>query len=122
TKAAKEFTADARAEGLIVLKQDEVDEVDAMAEAVLTHEDAGPLLTGASPEVSILWDDDATGTRCRGRIDYMRHQGLLVDLKTAASATPASWGQISARLGYDTQKIHYSTGWHDLTGTWPRFV
>ena len=122
TKAAREWIADARAEGLIVLKQEEVDEVNDMAEAVLTHEDAGPLLTGAQPEVSLLWDDEETGHRMRGRIDYVRHERLLVDLKTAASASPATWGQISARLGYDTQKIHYSTGWHDLTGTWPRFV
>lgn len=121
TKAAKEFVAQARAEGLTVLKSDEYTEVSLMADAVLTHPDAGVLLTDAQPEVSLIWDDPATGVRCRGRLDYW-HDLVAVDLKTAQSADPKQFDRHAVKYGYDLQADHYQSGTAALTGEPPRFI
>ncbi|HEV6951923.1 MAG TPA: PD-(D/E)XK nuclease-like domain-containing protein [Promicromonospora sp.] len=123
TKVAKEFIAAARAEGKVPVKSDVAAQVDAMAEAVLAHRDARALLEHGQPEVSLLWDDPDTGVRCRGRIDYVRANGLLVDLKTSGvTVNPRSWAATAARLGHGEQSVHYREGWHVLTGERARMV
>jgi hypothetical protein len=125
TKAAKAFVAEARAAGKTVLKPDEYAEVTAMADAVLGHPDAGPLLTDARPEVSILWDDPLTGVRCRGRLDYWHESAnVAVDLKSARSADPQRFARHATEYGYPEQGAHYQTGTALLTGrgTAPRFI
>jgi len=111
TKEAKAFIKDARDAGKVVLKQEEWDRVDAMAEAVLAHTDASFLVANGQPEVSLLWDDPSTGVRCRGRLDYW-HQGpyVAVDLKTVQSADPTRFSRTAADLGYDVQAGHYQEG------------
>lgn len=116
------WAADQRAAGLTPVSPDQIARVDAMAEAVLLHPDAGPLLEHGMPEVSLIWDDPETGARLRGRIDYVRTDELLVDLKTAESPRPNTWKNVSARLGYAEQRVHYGTGWTVLTGNRPRFL
>ena len=121
-KATEECAAEQRAAGLTPVSPDQIARVDAMAEAVLRHPDAGPLLEHGQPEVSLLWDDPETGARLRGRIDYVRTDTLLVDLKTAEGPRPATWGGVSAKLRYPEQSVHYCEGWRVLTGAVPRFV
>lgn len=120
--AATEWAAAQREAGLIPVTPDQIDRVNAMSDAVAAHPDAHQLLTGGDPEVSLIWDDPDTGARCRGRIDYVRGEGLLVDLKTAESPRPDTWKNTAARLGYAEQRIHYGNGWEALTGVWPRFL
>lgn len=116
TKAAKAFIAEARAEGKTVLKPDEYAEVAAMADAVLDHPDAAALLTGAQPEVSILWDDPKTGVRCRGRLDYWhKRSDVAVDLKSTRSADPRRFARHAVDYGYPEQRVHYQTGTALLT-------
>lgn len=121
-KAATEWASEQRAAGLIPVTPDQVAAVDAMAEAVLRHPDAGPLLEHGQAEVSLLWDDPETGARCRGRIDYVRTDALLVDLKTAESPRPASWPYKAEDHGYFEQRVHYGNGWRHLTGADARFL
>lgn len=111
-----------RTAGLTPVSPDQIAAVNAMAEAVLAHPDAGPLLEHGMAEVSLIWDDPETGARCRGRIDYVRTDTLLGDLKTAESPRPATWGGVSAKLRYPEQRIHYGNGWELLTGVRPRFL
>lgn len=123
TKAATEtWAAEQRAAGLTPVSPDQIARVDAMAEAVLRHPDAGPLLEHGAAEVSLIWNDPETGARCRGRIDYVRTDSLLVDLKTAEAPRPSTWGGVSAKLRYPEQRAHYGNGWELLTGTRPRFL
>lgn len=111
TKEAKAFVAEARAAGKVVLKQEEWDRVDAMAEAVLAHSDASRLVAAGKPEVSLIWDDPFTEVRCRGRLDYW-HEGpnIAIDLKTVQSADPSRFARTAADLGYDVQAGHYQEG------------
>lgn len=117
TAAAKAFIAEARAAGKVVLKAEEWDRVDAMAEAVLDHPDASYLVSNGAPEVSLIWDDPETGVRCRGRLDYW-HDGpnVAVDLKSAQSADPGHYPGTAVNFGADTQKVHYQDGTGLITG------
>jgi hypothetical protein len=121
-KATETWAAEQRAAGLIPVSPDQIAVVDAMAEAVLLHPDAGPLLEHGVAEVSLIWDDPETGARCRGRIDYVRTDTALVDLKTAEAPRPTTWGSTSAKLRYPEQRVHYGNGWQVLTGATARFV
>jgi hypothetical protein len=121
-KAVTEWAAEQRTAGLIPVAPDQIAAVDAMAEAVLDHTDARILLTHGQPEVSIIWDDPETGARCRGRIDYVRDNGLLVDLKTADGARPWNWAYKAEDHGYFEQRVHYGNGWEVLTGSAARFL
>lgn len=116
TKAARQFIAEARETGQVPLKSGEYAEVQAMAEAVLAHPDAGVLLAGAQPEVSLIWDDPYTGVRCRGRLDYWHERAnLAVDLKTARSADPARFARHAVQYGYAEQGAHYQNGTVEVT-------
>lgn len=123
TKAAKEFVAEARAEGKVPIKAAENAAILQLADAVLMHPDAGPLLTNGAPEVSILWDDVDTGVRCRGRLDYWHESaGVVVDLKTTRSANPTEFTRTAANFGYDVQAAHYLDGLTQAGGTATRFL
>lgn len=72
-------------------------------------------------EVSIVWDDPATGIRCKGRIDKVNDPaGLLVDLKTTQDA--GNFPKAIANYGYDRQAAFYLDGFAVLTGKHYRFV
>ncbi len=70
------------------------------------------------PEVSIVWNDPATGIRCKARLDKWTPNGPqagLTDLKTTADALRFE-SQI-AKLGYHRQLAMYCDGLRVLTGT-----
>ena len=119
TKAAKEFAAEAREAGKIPLTADVVAEVDAMAEAVLSHAGARSILeSDGATEQSMWWEQD--GVPSRGRVDKVATttDGLhvLADLKTTVDANPVTFGKSVANYGYHLQAANYTEGWHAITG------
>lgn len=108
-KATIAWAEEQRAAGLVPVSPDQLAAVDAMAEAVLAHPTARPLLEGGAPEVSLIWDDSETGVRCKGRIDYLQPDGAT-DLKTARSADPRRFSSPAASYGYAEQRVHYGAG------------
>lgn len=112
TKAAKDFIADARANGLVPVKADTIAEIDAIAEAVLAHPKASPLLAlPGDPEVSLFGNDPETGVPLRGRIDYLARVAddlvVNVDLKTTNDASRLKVSRTIADFGYDIQSEAY---------------
>lgn len=105
TKAAKEERAEAEAEGFIVLRPDEHDQVIAMADAIGAHDGALNALDG-EPEVSMFAPDGETGVWMRGRADVLGH-GWIADYKTAQSANPHEFARSAARYGYHLQAAWY---------------
>ena len=72
-------------------------------------------------EVSIVWDDPATGIRCKGRIDKLNdHSRLLVDLKTTQNG--GDFEKSIANFHYDRQAAFYLDGFEVLTGKQYRFA
>ena len=125
TKSAREQRDQAHTQGLAPLLPHEWETVTAMADAVLSHETAGPLLTGHAPEVSVF--ADLYGQPCKARLDAWHADDgtgrpLIVDLKTAQDADPETFARTALTYGYDQQMAHYRDILEVESGTLPRFL
>lgn len=79
------------------------------------------LLANGQPEQSVFWTDRSTGLKCKARPDFVHQLAddegvILIDLKTAADASPDAFSKTVAKLGYHRQAAHYSNGWTAATG------
>jgi len=112
TKAAKEFIAAARADGMVPVKDDIFTKVYAITEAVLANPKAAALLSlPGDAEVSLFADDPGTGVHLRGRIDKLGTfpDGRLVniDLKTTTDVRRRKIVRAIEDFGYDVQSETY---------------
>lgn len=114
TKAAKEWAEAARADGLIPMKAADLAPIEAMAEAVLAHADARPILEGTPHrETSIITTVDAVPVRARFDI-YGPKAG---DLKTAVDASPDGFNRAVAKYSLHVQEAWYRDAHRTETGT-----
>lgn len=107
TAAIKDEVAAIRAEGNIPLKRHEMDQVHAMAAALRENEEAARLLEPGSglAEVSGYWEDN--GVWRRVRFDFLRHDGQIVDYKTARSCHLDDLSKAFWEHGYAQQQDWY---------------
>ena len=124
TKEAKEFVRQARADGLVPLKADVVERVEATAKAVLANPKAASLLAlPGDPEVSGFVTDPESGVRLRIRVDYLAAlrsgRPLPVDLKTTTDVRRSKLRRVIEDLSYDIQDATYRHGLRLLTGEDP---
>ena len=105
--------------GLTVMDQAELDTVQAMYSR-LKEQDAYQYVTGrldSDTELAIVWDDEATGIRCKAKLDYVnRDQCLITDLKSSEDASEHAFRRSVEKYGYYQQSAMYSDGWQALTG------
>lgn len=114
-RCGKEYDAfKASAGARTILNQREADLAIEIADAVQNHPLAAPYLVArGDAERSIVWNDSATGLRCKARPDLLvrTDDGLcLVDLKTTRTVDPRMFGGAAARLGYHCQLAMYADG------------
>ncbi len=95
-----------------ILKADEYARCLAIRDAVQGHDVAADLLTGAETEMSIGWEDGATGLPCKGRIDAF-DGGSLIDLKTTGEFG-SKFAANAARFAYHKQLAFYRQGLRKL--------
>lgn len=98
-----------------ILIPSEEAEARAVAEAVLAHPVAAPLLTGPGySELSGVWTDETTGLDCRLRIDRLKRTGpsswMVLDLKTIDSCAPHQVTRLVGANGWHIQLAHYIAG------------
>ena len=141
TNEVKAKVAEIRGRGDVPLKEPEFEAVHAMADAIRKHPiasalfmprgrpDLGPEGTGEA-EVTVLWQDERTGVRCRALIDYLPYftlhrdgqpatapagpgRLLIPDYKTTGiqnGASPDKIGRAMADHGYYVQMAWYLMG------------
>jgi hypothetical protein len=87
-------------------------------QSIVTHPALGPWFA-PSPnslnEVTITWHDPVTGAQCKARLDklvLLSHHILILDLKSAADASPPEFGRAAVRFGYLAQGAFYTDGLH----------
>ena len=113
-KAWTEAADDARAHGYTPLTRKEADAVHAMRDAVYNHPGARTLLElPGQSEQTVHWTDEDVD--CRARIDRLA-TGVIVDLKTAADASPDGFSRSAANYGYDMQHTAYTRAVRAATG------
>lgn len=111
TKAGKEMYktfVDSLGNGLQAVPPDVYDTAKAMADAVKAHPIAARLLTEGKAEESLFWEQN--GIKCACRPDWLRDDGLIVDLKTTQDASPESFIRDAYKYRYYVQAWWYHHG------------
>lgn len=104
-------------EGKLLLTSGDYDAACTIRDAVHADPWVNSIITGGNPEVeaSGYWIDPATGALCRCRPDlYRADLGVILDLKSAASAHPDAFARAVVNYGYHAQEAFYSDGWQML--------
>ena len=91
-----------------ILKADEYRTCLAVRDAVYANANAAALLTGTS-EVTVEWTDEATGIKCKGRVDHVLTSSFS-DVKTTGSVDAHAFTGLSAKMLYHAQVAFYARG------------
>lgn len=93
--------------GKIILTPDDYATCMAMRDAVHTHPVAAQLLTDGESEQSFYAIDNDTGELIKCRPDWLRNNGVMVDVKTTEDASPDGFGRSVANYRYFVQAPWY---------------
>lgn len=112
------FKESAESEGRSVVTADERDQLAAWANAARRHETADKLLWSREgpAEVGYVWDDAATGLRCKCKLDKVTPGLVISDIKTSRDPDLHDFGRAMVRYGYDMQAAMYLDGYRACTG------
>jgi len=102
--------------GVAILDREEADEIQRAVEGVAANPEAAALLVNTLREVSLFWSL-AGGTRCKARIDALRYDVLIADLKTTDDASEEGFQRHAIKLGYHLQAAWYCDAATLLTDT-----
>lgn len=78
----------------------------AMADSVFNNSQAHQLMSRGDAEVSVWGQHESTELLIKCRPDWLR-DGLCVDVKTCACASPHAFRRDLVKFGYDLQQVHY---------------
>jgi exodeoxyribonuclease VIII len=95
-------------DGVTAVPGDVYSQAQAMAEAIKAHPVAARLLTDGKAEESYFWEQD--GIKCSCRPDWLRDDGLVVDLKTTKDASPEGFQKSAYNFRYYVQAWWYVHG------------
>ena len=113
-KAWTEPAQEARDDGYTPLTRKEAESVYGMRDAVYDHSGARALLElDGDSEQSVFWTDE--DVNCRARLDRLA-TGVILDLKTAADASPDGFARSAANYSYDMQETAYRRAVKATTG------
>ena len=122
SKAGKEYNAvfAAENEGKTILTTEQLAKCEAMANAAFNHEAAAELLRKPGiNEATVLFNYPAkgmaNGMACRSRIDKIipgdgAADGIIIDIKTAKSASPNGFQRAIINYNYHQQAMFYRDG------------
>ena len=113
----KEFMAEQKECGLIVLSPEQYDLCRSLRDIVYADVFMKELLASGMTEVSMVWIDKKTGIPMKCRLDlWVPDAGIIVDLKTARSANVRLFGNDAYRYGYHFQSAIYYDGATQASG------
>lgn len=113
----KDIAEVCRLDGKLLLTSGDYDGALAVRDAVHADQFVSSIVNNesASVEASGYWIDAETGVLCRCRPDlYRADLGIMVDVKSTASAHPDDFARSVVNYGYHAQEAFYSDGWREL--------
>jgi hypothetical protein len=120
SKSYKAFEAECEIKGLIVLKSEQSQELEAIEIAVKSNKDALDLLARCKYEVTAQWERGGLGM-CKARFDAIADDGsYFIDIKTCSDISPRSVGSQFVNMGYDIQYGWYQFGAEVINGKRPK--
>jgi exodeoxyribonuclease VIII len=105
TKSGKEAYAALEMKGKIILSIDEYDTVKRCVESVYKNVTATELLKDGRPEVSVF--GSIKGIECKCRPDWLRSDGIVVDIKSTCDASLKEFSRSVLNYGYHSQAAFY---------------
>lgn len=94
----------------------------AITSRVRKHPSASELLKVGKAEQSIFWVDKETGVQCKGRIDWLTNDNMILDLKSTTDASPEGFQRSISKYRYYVQAAIYTDAISELHGFVPPFV
>lgn len=121
TKAGQAWKAEQRAQ---IITPDDMSRAQWQRDAILRDDYMAGILEGADTETTLIWQDEATGLRCKARPDVAaaKHKDIIADVKTTADITVKSVQRSIATFGYYRQQAHYLNGLEAISGRRAEFV
>lgn len=110
SNAFKEFKALADEAGKIVVKTDERNAAAQMRDRVLSVGSIKRLLSQGKAEQSLRWQDPESKVLCKCRPDYLRNDGIVVDVKTYSDLSVESLERQIWNMKYHWQSAFYLEG------------
>lgn len=118
TKAGKEAwdVFSAESSGREIITADDLEKLESIRASILAHPVAEELLDSGSgkAEVSVFGELDGVAVKCRP--DWLRDDGIVVDLKTTDCAGPSAFSRSVAKYRYHVQAAFYSDLLQAVTG------
>lgn len=113
TKEGKAIFAEAElaAAGRELVKEDDFRDAQHMERAMMKNSVIKGLLDEKKQmhrEASLFWTDEKTGNECRSRLDILRNDEIIIDLKTCQDADIRSFSRACFNFNYDRQAYFYS--------------
>jgi len=106
--------------GAEVLKESDYNALVACARAILDEPPVQPLVKAGQAEVAVFAGE--YGMQCRGRMDWLSSDGVLVDLKTTRNIEGRAFGHDFYRYHYDVKLGLYRRWVRNVTGCHYRTV
>src|SRR5574342_605280 len=103
--------------GKTIIREDEYDQAIAIRDAVRADPVAMKYLAMGKPEVAMTWTETETGTKSRGRVDWVttiQKRPFIVDLKGTRNANHIWFSKDVARLDYHLQAAYYADGYETV--------
>ena len=114
TQAGKEKNAafEKESKGKIIATKDQDATARSIAKAVREHPAVQPLMgdDDYDAEVECFWVDEFFGIECNAKIDGVRSDGMIFDLKTTQDASPSGFNRAIFNMHYHTQAAWYMHG------------
>lgn len=95
---------------LTAISQDQMDAITEIQANVMSHPVAKELFLDGVAEKSIFWLDLETGALCKCRPDFLRSDGVIIDLKSTDDARPQAFQRSIANYRYHVQSAYYMDG------------
>lgn len=112
--------AESQANGRVLIKQDEFNQLQDMAASILAQPAARLIIAEhGKVETSFFWKDKDYGVNVKARPDYWRDDGIVVDLKTTNDASSDAFSKSIVNYGYDVQAYMQMEAIEQCTGKRP---
>jgi len=99
------------------LKPNEINPFEIILQHLKANETTARIIEIPDKEVSLVWQDAATGIRCRARVDVLdESNGLIIDWKTTVNNDKNDFLRSCERLHYMERLAFYAQGIQALTG------
>jgi hypothetical protein len=102
--------------GKMIMPKEDFDMVLDMVDCAYSKRQFSTLFAAGTPHMVLVWQCRHTGLWCKGELDWVTDEGVLVDLKSTADAGFWFFNRNARRLGYPNQLAHYLDGLTATTG------